>query len=124
MDDEDATERAGLGLRAVVAIERIRDDFELRDSGVEQAIESVAVADVPISMMMALDTSESVSGRTLQELKAGVGAAVQSLASADRASLISFSTDVRLVDRAGWHPLEVTLKTTRGKVTARRGYVR
>jgi VWFA-related protein len=28
------------------------------------------------------------------------------------------------VDQAGWHPLEVKLKTKRGKVTARRGYMR
>jgi VWFA-related protein len=28
------------------------------------------------------------------------------------------------VDRAGWHPIEVKLKTRKGKVTARRGYLR
>ena len=28
------------------------------------------------------------------------------------------------VDATGWHPLEVTLKGKRGKVTARRGYLR
>jgi len=28
------------------------------------------------------------------------------------------------VNQAGWHPLEVKLKTKKGKVTARRGYVR
>jgi len=28
------------------------------------------------------------------------------------------------VDQAGWHPLEVKLKTKRGKVSARRGYMR
>jgi Ca-activated chloride channel family protein len=72
------------------------EDFEVRDSGVVQTIESVAIADVPISMMIALDTSESVSGRTLQELKDGVSAAVAALQPTDRAALIAFSTDVRL----------------------------
>jgi hypothetical protein len=28
------------------------------------------------------------------------------------------------VDAKGWHPLEVKLKTKKGKVTARRGYLR
>ncbi len=28
------------------------------------------------------------------------------------------------VDAGGWHPIEVRLKTKKGKVTARRGYVR
>jgi len=30
----------------------------------------------------------------------------------------------RGVDQAGWHPLEVKLKAKRGKVTARRGYMK
>jgi hypothetical protein len=38
------------------------DDFELRDSGVVQTLDAVAIADVPISMMIALDVSESVKG--------------------------------------------------------------
>ena len=73
------------------------DDFELRDNGVVQTIESVAVADVPISMMVALDTSASVAGHVLQELKAGVGAATAALRSEDRAALISFSSDINLI---------------------------
>lgn len=72
------------------------DDFELRDNGVAQTIESVAISDVPISMMLALDTSDSVAGHVLQELKAGVGAAAATLRPEDRAALISFSSDVRL----------------------------
>jgi VWFA-related protein len=72
------------------------EDFEVRDSGVAQTIESVAISDVPISMMIALDTSASVAGRTLQELKEGVTEAVAELRTADRAALISFSSDVRL----------------------------
>jgi hypothetical protein len=30
----------------------------------------------------------------------------------------------RDVDKGGWHPIEVKLKHKRGKVTARRGYLR
>jgi Ca-activated chloride channel homolog len=71
-------------------------DFELRDNGVVQRIDSVAISDVPISMMIALDTSQSVAGHILQELKEGVGAAAAALRPVDRAALISFSSDVRL----------------------------
>jgi VWFA-related protein len=72
------------------------DDFELRDNGVAQTIESVAISDVPISMMVALDTSESVAGHVLDELKEGVSAAAAALRPVDRTALISFSSDVRL----------------------------
>jgi VWFA-related protein len=77
------------------------DDFELRDNGVVQSIESVAVSDVPISMMVALDTSESVAGHVLQELKAGVGAAMAALRTEDRSALISFSSDLNLLQDWG-----------------------
>lgn len=78
------------------------DDFELRDNGIAQAIESVAISDVPVSMMIALDTSQSVSGHILRELKEGVSAAAAALRPVDRAALISFSSDVRLtMDWAG-----------------------
>jgi Ca-activated chloride channel family protein len=72
------------------------DDFELRDNGVVQTIESVAISDVPVSMMIALDTSGSVAGHVLQELKEGVRAAAAALRPVDRAAVISFSSDVRL----------------------------
>ena len=86
---------AGLPVTGLTA-----DDFELRDSGVVQTIESVAISDLPISLMIALDTSESVAGRTLRELKDGVGAAVAALRESDRTALITFSGDVHL--RADW----------------------
>jgi VWFA-related protein len=72
------------------------DDFELRDNGAVQTIESVAISDVPVSMMIALDTSESVAGHILQELKEGVRAAAAALRPGDRSALISFSSDLRL----------------------------
>jgi len=78
------------------------DDFQLRDNGIVQRIDSVAISDVPISMMIALDTSQSVAGHILRELKEGVSDAVAALRPVDRAALISFSSDVRLtMDWAG-----------------------
>ncbi len=38
-------------------------DFELRDRGVVQSIDSVAFEDVPLNVMLALDTSRSLEAR-------------------------------------------------------------
>jgi Ca-activated chloride channel family protein len=68
-------------------------DFELRDSGVEQQIDTVQVVDVPFSMMLALDSSSSMQGgrRRLQD---AARAAVGTLHDDDRASVLSFSDQV------------------------------
>jgi VWFA-related protein len=72
------------------------DDFEILDSGVRQTIDAVAVADVPISTMIALDLSDSVKGDTLNQLKKGVDTALGALEHRDRAALITFASEVRL----------------------------
>jgi Ca-activated chloride channel family protein len=71
-------------------------DFELRDSGVPQEIHSAALGDVPVSMSLVLDTSESVRGTTLSELKSAALAALDELAQTDRVSLATFDSRVRL----------------------------
>lgn len=75
-------------------------DFTLLDNGVPQAIDVLAVEHVPVSMMLALDTSESVAGRPLRSLIQAAGAASSALGTDDRASLLTFSEEVRL--RAPW----------------------
>ena len=75
-------------------------DFALRDAGVAQQIESVAIADVPLSVLVALDVSSSVSGSTLENLKAGVRAAYTALLPRDRSALIAFSNELKL--RSDW----------------------
>ena len=72
------------------------DDFELRDSGIVQTLDALALADVPISMMVALDVSDSVKGDTLNQLKKGVDAALAGLEPRDHAALLTFASDVRL----------------------------
>ena len=86
------------GRRPVVGL--TADDFELRDTGVVQRIDSMTLGDVPLSVMVVLDVSFSVSGSTLDKLKEGVGAALAALEPRDRAALMTFSSDVRL--RADW----------------------
>ncbi len=75
----------------------VADDFEVIDSGVVQSVDAIALTDVPISLMVALDLSTSVSGLTLEQLKKGVITALTSLEPRDRAALLTFSSDLRLL---------------------------
>ena len=77
-------------------------DFELRDSGVLQQVETVVIGDVPLSMLLVLDTSTSVEGPALARLKDASQAAYAALGKADRAALLSFSSAVTL--QAPWGP--------------------
>jgi VWFA-related protein len=84
--------RAVAGLRA--------SDFELRDSGVAQTIAATEMNDVPLSLLVALDTSSSVQGPMLRRLAEATRAAVDLLKPVDRAALVTFSHVLAL--RAGW----------------------
>jgi VWFA-related protein len=75
-------------------------DFEVRDKGVVQTVSAVAMTDVPVSVMLALDVSNSVRGRTLARLKEAALAALEPLGPADRAALLTFNHAVLL--RADW----------------------
>jgi Ca-activated chloride channel homolog len=76
------------------------DDFELRDNGVRQRIEAVDLGGVPLSVLLALDTSVSVWGQPLLNLKAAASAVVGLLTPNDRAAVLTFSGAVQL--RTGW----------------------
>lgn len=83
-------------------------DFELRDSGVVQKIELVAANDVPLTLMLALDTSSSVQGEKLQHLKAAARSAVNTLTKEDQAALLTFTQRLSLqseptLDRSAIH---------------------
>lgn len=75
-------------------------DFELRDSGVLQRIDALALEDVPLNVMLALDTSGSVKGAPLANLKQAATAVVGLLSPDDRAALLTFSGALTL--QAEW----------------------
>jgi VWFA-related protein len=75
-------------------------DFELSDSGVAQRISSVQLEDVPLSVLFALDVSQSVQGEPLRHLQEAASSASAMLSPADRAALLTFSSDIVL--RAPW----------------------
>jgi len=66
-------------------------DFEVRDNGVVQSIDSVRFEDVPFNLLLALDTSASVKGEGLRDLQDAARGAVATLAPVDRVSLLTFS---------------------------------
>ena len=78
----------------------IAGDFELRDNGVPQAVELLKVDDLPVSAMLLLDTSNSVDGPALVNLKDAARAAVEALRPDDHAAVMTFASAVTL--RRGW----------------------
>ena len=75
-------------------------DFDLRDRGVVQRVDSVAFEDVPLSVMIALDASDSLQGQAIQDLRDAASAAAGLLQPDDRAALLTFTH--RLSLHAPW----------------------
>jgi VWFA-related protein len=71
-------------------------DFELRDNGVDQSIDSAAIESLPLSLVFVLDTSGSVAGSKMQHLSDAVDLILNGLHSEDRAALVTFSHRVWL----------------------------
>ncbi len=67
------------------------DDFELRDNGVVQRIESVTREEVPLDLFLVLDSSGSVAGEPLEALVAAARMALGTLAPRDRVALVTFN---------------------------------
>jgi len=77
-----------LGLRAT--------DFELRDDGARQDVELAGLESTPLSTLLVLDTSGSVAGQKLEQLRAGVRAVLRGLGLADAVGLVSFDHEARV----------------------------
>lgn len=103
--------RDGEPVRGLVA-----DDFEVRDGGQPVRIEMVPTDAVPLSTMLVLDTSLSVSGAKFEHLRKACDAFVRSLGPRDGAVLLTFSNAVRL--RAGMGEDRSALERALGEVRA------
>lgn len=84
-------------------------DFELIDNGVPQTIEQIYVEQLPVNVLMVLDTSTSVQGERLAALKAGAQSVIDWLRPKDRAAILSFS-----------HRLEMPASITGDRAVLRR----
>ena len=71
-------------------------DFLLLDNGVPQTIQQIHVEQLPVSVIMVLDTSWSLEAERLDSLKSAASALVARLRPDDRAALISFSHRLEL----------------------------
>jgi VWFA-related protein len=77
------------------------DDFLVLDGGRRVPVELVPTDAVPLSAILVLDTSLSVSGPKLDQLKKACDAFVRGLGPHDEAVLLTFSNAVRLRAGAG-----------------------
>lgn len=86
--DVTVTERGRplLGLRA--------EDFEIRDNGVPQTASLLAAGSFPIDVVLALDTSGSLSPERLETLAAAGRRLAAAVGTTDRVSLITFNETV------------------------------
>jgi Ca-activated chloride channel homolog len=73
-----------------------KDHFAIVDNGVPQTVDSVSLDTVPLSLMLVLDTSESVAGDPLSSLIAAARGLIGSLRADESAALVTFSDQVRL----------------------------
>ena len=63
----------------------------MRDNGVLQRVDVVDAVDVPINVVLALDTSASIRGRRLTDLIAATDAILDGLKPVDRAAVVTFN---------------------------------
>ncbi len=73
-----------------------REDFEILDNGVPQAVDLVSFDEVPLNVILALDMSDSVAGERLDRLRDGGSKVLAALKSGDQAALVTFSHAVQL----------------------------
>ena len=72
-------------------------DFELRDEGVVQDLESILEEQAPVDAVLVLDASGSVSGSKLDSLRAAAGAFLDGLRSGEEGAVLAFNQEVQLL---------------------------
>ena len=69
-------------------------EFEVRDNGIVQAIDLVNLRDVPVNVVLTLDTSASVEGSKLTALRRAGESLLGALGADDTAALVTFNRAV------------------------------
>lgn len=82
-------------------------DFEVRDDGARRDAHLAGRGDEPIHAMLVLDASSSVAGARLEHLKEAAKATLAALRPGDRATLLGFRYDVRLLSGVADDPQRV-----------------
>lgn len=77
------------GKRIVTGL--VPGDFELRDNGVVQSIDGIALESLPLTITLVLDTSGSVAGSKMRSLSSAVDLILKGLREQDRVALVTFS---------------------------------
>jgi Ca-activated chloride channel family protein len=93
--------------------------FDVEDDGVGQRVEQFSVEEMPLRLVLALDTSGSVRGQTLARLQRACLAAIGLLGPRDSAGLLTFAADVRLRAPVGSDP--AALRSGLGSLAAEGG---
>jgi uncharacterized protein YegL len=91
-------------------------DFALTDNGVAQDVESVTLEQLPLSVTLVLDTSQSVAGDRLRHLILAGEGLTAALRPDDRAALITFShmVDLRVPMTGDFQSIRTALGTMTG----------
>jgi len=91
-------------------------DFALTDNGVAQDVGSVTLEQLPLSVTLVLDTSQSVAGDRLRHLAQAGEGLVAALRKDDRAALITFShmVDLRVPMTGDFQSIRTALDTMTG----------
>jgi VWFA-related protein len=71
-------------------------DFEVMDNGVLQRVDLTTFEQIPLNLVLAFDSSSSVKGARLEDLRAGGARLLDALRKRDRAALVTFSHVVTL----------------------------
>jgi Ca-activated chloride channel homolog len=74
-------------------------DFEVRDNGVLQTVDLVSFQQIPLNVILALDTSGSVIGDRLDDLRRACAALLGRLTVEDKVALLTFSHVVSVRQR-------------------------
>jgi Ca-activated chloride channel family protein len=94
-------------------------DFEVRDNGVLQQVDLVTEGRLSVDVILAFDTSDSVAGTRLGQLRSASGLLLDETKKGDRAALVTFSDTVRLPSM--WTPDVGTVRSALEAVRAQGG---